>query len=370
MFINKISKLFFAASLTLLCTTNLFAQELANPNCESTCTFVFSDGGAAVTVLCTKDLSNVILNFCDGSSYKFDNLNVGYTFTFTLSDKQIAEAIAKAGCTSSSDSRQCVDPTPTPTPTEKPTPTPTAKPTPTPTEKPTPTPTAKPTPTPCTMVICHCSCNCAVQRNCVASQARCETLVIQCEDWPYYQIHGDKKGECTKPTPTPTPKPTATPIPSPTPCEYYDECGICDGPGKKEVTLRVKTKRMIRKVTALLNRSILMYLDIGRKCGLNSSDADKIEKKALKLSDDTITLIKSLQKKVWLCPEECAKGINKTTKKQIRKNVKKLVELARLTRKAVVPACNGKNGKWDDYYKRGKDIDKDVNKCPNGICRK
>ena len=369
MFRKNINTLCILIASILCGATGVYALDVGAPmcvpSCESTCTFSFNSTGTSVVVSCTKDLSNVVLYFCDESaSYKFDNLNVGHTYTFSYQNKQISKVAAKAGCSTRYKFRTCLPPTPTPTATPVP---------------PTPTPTATPKPTPCTMIICHCACNCSnqAQRLVCLTSNRCETITIRCEDWQDYYIHGDTKGECVNPTPSPTPKPspkptpkpTATPSPSPTPCQY-DACGICGGDGKKEVILKARTKRMIRKVNSLLNVSILKYLDIGRKCGLNSSDADEIEKKSLKLSDDTITLIKSLQKKVWLCPEECAKGINKTTKKQIRKNVKKLVELARLTRKAVVPACNGENGAWDDYYKRGKDIDKDVNKCPNGICRK
>ena len=505
--------------LTFICVLCCPTYSFACEPCESTCTFSFNSIGTSITVSCTKDLSNVVLYFCDGSNYKFDNLNVGHTYTFSYYNKQINKVSAKAGCSIRHTSRICekedclgvpggtavvddcdvcdgknkdkgcdsicfsgkvvdscgvcggsgpgqcgcdltikkdcfgvcggsavvggcdnkcgstkvkdcagvcggtstVDSCevcggsgpgqcgcdltikkdcfgvcgglavvggcdnkcgstkvfdkcgvcggdgssciPTPTPTS----TPTATPTSTPTATPTSTPTPKPTP--CKMTICHCSCNCDTLMSCVASKAQCETTIINCEDWEYYEIHGDKIGECPIPTPTPKPTPSATPTPTPIPCEY-DECGILCGPGKSEVTLTVKTKKMIRRIDALLNISILQYLNIGRNCESNLKGADTIEDKAKTLTEATKVLIKSLSKTVWLCPEECAKGINKLTKKQIRRNVKKLIVLARQTRNIVVKACNGNGGKWDNYGKRGEEIDKDVNKCPNGICSK
>jgi len=66
-------------------------------NCSSTATATFTCDSVSVTA--TKDLSNVVLEFCDGSSRKFDNLNVGQSSTFSYRGKQIASIAVKAGCT-------------------------------------------------------------------------------------------------------------------------------------------------------------------------------------------------------------------------------------------------------------------------------
>lgn len=119
-------------------------------SCLATFNFEFDSDGTSVLVSSSKDLSHVILYFCDGTSYKFDNLNIGRSGSFSYLEKQIALVVAKAGCSQGSEGRECVDPTPTPTntPTNTSTNTPTATPTDIPTDTPTATPTNTPTSTP------------------------------------------------------------------------------------------------------------------------------------------------------------------------------------------------------------------------------
>ena len=83
-----------------------------SPNCQSTCSgdpfsATFGTGGMNITVSSSKDLSHVVLNYCDGSSFKFDNLSIGSSATFSQ-NKQIQSATVKAGCTESTFSRQCL----------------------------------------------------------------------------------------------------------------------------------------------------------------------------------------------------------------------------------------------------------------------
>ncbi|MEZ6050230.1 MAG: hypothetical protein R3C02_02415 [Planctomycetaceae bacterium] len=67
----------------------------------------FHGGGTSVYVESTKDLSNVVLEFEDGTHYKFDNLNQGKTGTFegigANTGKVIAGVWVKSGCNSSGD---------------------------------------------------------------------------------------------------------------------------------------------------------------------------------------------------------------------------------------------------------------------------
>jgi Flp pilus assembly protein TadG len=53
--------------------------------------------GDSIDVVSSKDLSNVVLYFEDGSSHKFDNLNQGKTGTFSWYGKKIARCYVKSG---------------------------------------------------------------------------------------------------------------------------------------------------------------------------------------------------------------------------------------------------------------------------------
>jgi hypothetical protein len=57
----------------------------------------------SVTTTSTKDLSNVVLKFSDGSDYKFDNLNCGKSKRFSYQNKVIVGVWIKSGCNSSGD---------------------------------------------------------------------------------------------------------------------------------------------------------------------------------------------------------------------------------------------------------------------------
>lgn len=67
----------------------------------------FHGNGTSVYVVSTKDLSNVVLEFTDGTHYKFDNLSQGKTGTFagtgSNTGKQIAGVWVKSGCNASGD---------------------------------------------------------------------------------------------------------------------------------------------------------------------------------------------------------------------------------------------------------------------------
>jgi hypothetical protein len=67
----------------------------------------FNASGTSVEIVSTKDLSNVVLEFEDGSHYKFDNLNQGPTGTFQglgeHAGKTIVGVWVKSGCNQSGD---------------------------------------------------------------------------------------------------------------------------------------------------------------------------------------------------------------------------------------------------------------------------
>jgi hypothetical protein len=75
----------------------------AQSDCLPSIQVTFSTDGLSVYVVSDKDLSNVVLKFCDGSSdYKFDNLS-GLTGTFTYLAKELAGVWVKSGCNESGD---------------------------------------------------------------------------------------------------------------------------------------------------------------------------------------------------------------------------------------------------------------------------
>lgn len=74
--------------------------------CRPTVWAVFSQDGLSVVANSSKDLSNVVLNLCDGSTQKFDSLN-GYSRTFSgtgaNAGKKINGVWIKSGCNKSGD---------------------------------------------------------------------------------------------------------------------------------------------------------------------------------------------------------------------------------------------------------------------------
>lgn len=81
-----------------------------SPTCQcagNPFTATFSENGRSVSVTSSKDLSHVNLTFCDGSTYKFDNLSQGSTGNFSLSNKEIKGVYVKAGCSGQSFEREC-----------------------------------------------------------------------------------------------------------------------------------------------------------------------------------------------------------------------------------------------------------------------
>ena len=81
--------------LFCLCCSSALAQTCL-PSTQAT----FSSDGKSVLVSSSKDLSNVVLVFCDGSTdFKFDGLS-GKELTFTK-DKKLSGVYIKSGCNSS-----------------------------------------------------------------------------------------------------------------------------------------------------------------------------------------------------------------------------------------------------------------------------
>ncbi len=84
----------------------------------------FSADRKSVSVVSTKDLSNVVLMFDDNATYKFDNLNQGKTGTFQgvgrNAGKKIKTVWVKSGCNSSGDGPGYGERFDHPNPTDKP----------------------------------------------------------------------------------------------------------------------------------------------------------------------------------------------------------------------------------------------------------
>lgn len=126
----------------------------------------FSSDHSSVEAKSSKDLSNVVLKFCDGSpNYKFDGLR-GRTGTFSYARKLLAGIWVKSGDNASGDGpgygeffpHTCpskTQPTPTPSITHTATPVPTVPPTSTPCDPGTPTATPTPTPPVEYILICY-----------------------------------------------------------------------------------------------------------------------------------------------------------------------------------------------------------------------
>ncbi len=205
-----------AVSLLALKPESSFA---GGGTCSKAVSLTFSADGTSATAQCAKNLTTVVLKFCDGSANKtFTNLS-GSSLTFSAGNKKISGAWVKTSCHTSGDgeyfSRPCTSSSPSPTCTPKPTRTPycthtpTATKTPTPSHSKTPTPTATPTPTPTLTKICHIP-------NGVSSSAY--TMTVPQNEVQAHLNHGDSLGEC------------------PLDCmgvpfgqAVIDQCGICGG---------------------------------------------------------------------------------------------------------------------------------------------
>ena len=112
---KKINKsIFIALTMVLAIAFNpadLIAQKGKNKgnnnsNCLPVVSATFSNDGKSVTANSNKNLSNVVLHYCDGVNQKFDNLS-GFSQTFSGTgsnlDKKIQGVWIKSGCNQSGD---------------------------------------------------------------------------------------------------------------------------------------------------------------------------------------------------------------------------------------------------------------------------
>ena len=117
-YLSKIS--LFATALLFSLSVNImdaYAQGNSNKNknngngngngaCLPIVGATFSSDGKSVTAQSTKDLSNVVLKFCDGEHQKFDGLS-GYSQTFSGTGSNVGKTIEgiwiKSGCNNSGD---------------------------------------------------------------------------------------------------------------------------------------------------------------------------------------------------------------------------------------------------------------------------
>ncbi|NDC37032.1 MAG: hypothetical protein EBZ48_03150 [Proteobacteria bacterium] len=174
------------------------SRVVAQSDCLPTIQVTFSPDGLSVYVVSNKDLSNVVLKFCDGSpDYKFDGLS-GLTGTFSYLSKELAGVWVKSGCNQSGDGpgygeffgRSCGGGDPDPTPT------------------PTPTATATPTPDP-KVTICHIP---------PGNPANAQTIQVSPDAVAAHLAHGDILGPCPVDC-----------VGAPFGNAVIDQCGVCGG---------------------------------------------------------------------------------------------------------------------------------------------
>ena len=251
-------------NLIVCCLCLLVCCEVASAtrrNCVPSTSAEFNDSGTVVLASSSKDLSNVVLKFCDGSSnYKFDNLNVGQSASFSKRGKELAGVWIKSGCNHSGDGpgygefhgRECdnecdddddssdddddCNPTPTPTPTPEPTPT--------------------PTPPGC-------------------------------------------DGQC----PTPTPTPPVDCLGTPNGTAVVDDCGVCDGDGTscRECEETETTEQSFALDTNSLKQKILVVRATKVLKKKRKKKALRIRRKAEELYMDNWHLAWSLPSVVFTC---------------------------------------------------------------------
>ncbi len=333
-------------------------------DCLPTIEVSFSPDGTIADVQSDKELSNVVLKFCDGSpDYKFDNLS-GYQDTFSYQDKELAGVWVKSGCNQSDDGpgygeffgRVCDDPPPVPTAT------PTANPTSTATPLPTATPTPQPTATPSVVTICH------------IPDGRTQdavTIQVPLEELNEHLSHGDLLGECPIDCKGAVlgdatldqcgicggDNSTCTDCNGePNGGAVIDCCGVCGGDGTScyDECGRCYLPRLrsaLDKVKANLVSAIRRYSDRQLLCSKASKRAVTLRlQKASILAREIGTLIQGLiPPKTRQCiPEFCVSSEQSPTRIALNEKLKELYLLAQEARqechRARNPRCSG--GRW------------------------
>lgn len=304
----------------------------------------FNSGGTSVTATSSKDLSHVILTFCDGSTYKFDNLSVGNSYNFSYNYKQISSALIKAGCSSDTFYRQCTYPTATPTPTKTSTSTPTSTATATPTSTPTKTSTKTPTATP--------------TKTSTKTPTPCPTLTFT----PTYT-----------PTSTPTSTPSSTPTPENTPT-YTPTSTPSSTPTVENtptppiqcplVPTGIEKKELLGYAKILKAKAVKYYTKSG-KCG------NKSFRKQLKMVNTQFLLFKlkleAFPVEVEICGTDCVEVITKELLQDLRK-ISKSISKHAINSQRYGPLCRNPEGGVKLTKPIVTKFNKLVNSCPTHAC--
>ncbi len=341
---------------------NLIASTSEAKNNEQQClpkVSVGFDEEDCLFISSSKDLSNIVVQYCDGSAEKFDNLSdPEFTLCSNVSSVWVKSGCnggndcpvgGEGGCGERFDVGDCPTPTSTPvpptaTPTKTPEPTQTPEPTSTPwvEETPTPEPTVTPEPskTPCSE----------------ETPTPTPTETPQPTSTPWVE-------ETPTPDPTVTPEPTSTPwveeTPTPTPTETPVACPV--------VTFKINKKKLL---LASKHMHDIAYKYFRR--ALDCSPTVELVQK-LKYNDEVFEAQKKaidrLITKVRVCPGDCQNEVNRLTIKRMRALTRVQIQLDRESQYASINACNtpprkGVAGSSD----RLKSMINKINKCPTKVC--
>lgn len=412
--------------ITLSCCSTAFSEE--DPTCYGTpFNATFNSTGTSATVSSSKDLSHVVLNFCNGTSYKFDNLNQGSSGTFSLNGLTISSVLIKAGCSSETFSRSCVTPTPTPTATKTATSTPTrtATPSPTCTKVPTVTPTKTPTSTstPTKTPTSTATSTSTPTKTATATATATNTATATSTSTPTSSPTFTPTGTPTPTsTATNTPEPTATPTATPTPvidckgevngtsyvdqcgiCDSnayndnatcsdclgipngtdrscydcsgvkngnstYDPCGVCNGDGSSckcpYSKVKIDQLDLIKKAKIISNSKSIKYFKKAISCDKNLSKKFKSEiSTTSSLLDRYIEVVNSIPKEVELCTGQCVDIAIKSQLVELELITNKLYKQASTAQHGARKACKTKT-KPDATTKRiTSDLTKKIKDC-------
>ena len=323
-----------------------YSEELyvVDSSCIATFTLIFNDDGTSVFVQSNKDLSHVELYFCDGTFFKFDNLNIGHSGTFSLDGKQISSASAKAGCSSDSSSRQCKNPTATPTATNTPQPTATNTEVPTATETPVPTATNTKVPT------------------------STPTSVPTVTNTPVPTATSTVRPTSTPtsvPTVTSTPKPTNTPTVTPTPTCPQNDC--------KEVRTRKIKKEFLSSLRYFKTAIKKNEKDLVR-CGGDLRLVDKVRLVESLYKEAVTLLVTTVTDTVRVCKDCHMEGYREIIGR-IKLDVRTISKLKSVVAHGALTACckkfNTCGGGGPNFSRKNYDnAFKSLTKLPKTICDK
>ncbi len=150
----------------------------------------------------------------------------------------------------------------------------------------------------------------------------------------------------------------------------FDECGICDGPGKELVKLDIDKHSLLKTEKRLVNRRVVKYYNKAKSCdkGLTASVNKKI-KTVKKLHAQYIAQVNALQTEVYLCQDECSLNVNSQVSANIKSLVRKIYTHASRAQRLSHNECGGDE---DSNATKGvvNSLNNSLNSCSNDVCNK